>query len=113
MCVCARARVCVCVQSEMSEEDLAVLADEALSSPDFIAELRSDFIEHLNAMKALSAHGPVYVLTSYMIVHVYTSSTVIRVHVYSLYMYMYVVYLTILMTHCACLASTCTCISSK
>ena len=45
-----------------SEEDLAVLEDEALSTPHFITELRTDFVEHLNAMKALTAHGPVLVI---------------------------------------------------
>ena len=43
----------------MSEEEQAVMDDEPLSSPDFISELRTEFVEHLNAMKALSAHGPV------------------------------------------------------
>lgn len=47
------------VQGELSEEEKAVLADEPLSSPDFIADLRQEFVEHLNALKALSAHGPV------------------------------------------------------
>ena len=56
---CVHVMVCVPMQSKLSEEDLSVLADEALSSPDFITELRSDFVEHLNTMKALSAHGPV------------------------------------------------------
>ena len=59
MCVCVC--VCVYVQCVQSEEDLAVLEDEALGTPNFISELRTDFVEHLNAMKALSAHGPVLV----------------------------------------------------
>lgn len=52
--------VCVCVfQSKLSDEDKAVLADEVLSTPDFISGLRKEFVEDLNALKALSAHGPV------------------------------------------------------
>ena len=47
------------VQGELSEEEKAVLEDEALSTPDFVSELRQEFVENLNALKALSAHGPV------------------------------------------------------
>ena len=46
-------------QIKLSEEDLAVLKDEALSSLEFTSDLRKEFIEHLNALKALCAHGPV------------------------------------------------------
>lgn len=46
-------------QSKLSDEDKAVLADEVLSTPDFISGLRKEFVEDLNALKALSAHGPV------------------------------------------------------
>jgi hypothetical protein len=49
-------------ESRMSEEERAVMEDEALGSPDFIRELRTEFVDHLNAMKALSAHGPVLAL---------------------------------------------------
>ena len=51
--------VCVCVQSNMSEEELAVMEDNPLSSHDFMTDLRTEFVDHLNALKALSAHGPV------------------------------------------------------
>lgn len=46
-------------QEEMTEEELLVMEDEALSSQEFVDDLRSEFVEHLCAMKALSAHGPV------------------------------------------------------
>lgn len=47
------------VQAELSEEEKAVLEDEALNTPGFVSELRQEFVENLNALKALSAHGPV------------------------------------------------------
>lgn len=49
----------VVIQEEMTEEELLVMEDEALSSQEFVDDLRSEFVEHLCAMKALSAHGPV------------------------------------------------------
>lgn len=47
------------VQAELSEEEKAVLDDEVLNTPDFFNELRQEFVENLNTLKALSAHGPV------------------------------------------------------
>ena len=47
------------VQSKMTEEELAVMGDEPLSSHDFMTDLRTEFVDHLNVLKALSAHGPV------------------------------------------------------
>jgi AMP deaminase len=46
-------------ESNMSEEELAVMEDNPLSSHDFMTDLRTEFVDHLNALKALSAHGPV------------------------------------------------------
>ena len=50
---------CVVQEAKMTDEDRAVLADEALSSPDFVSDMRKEFLEHLNTLKALTAHGPV------------------------------------------------------
>ena len=50
---------CVVQEAKMTDEDRAVLADEALSSADFVSDMRKEFLEHLNTLKALTAHGPV------------------------------------------------------
>ena len=46
----------LCVSYAPQEKE--VLADDILSDPEFMPKLRNEFIEDMNTMLVLAAHGP-------------------------------------------------------